>query len=123
VKSLTIRQLSPDTFSRWMDEQKVALKAFMESEVTPNVLIAYGKATFKSGRALHLEIQSKLERNDERVRASQKVFNMPALFVQSECGGISIVNPNNIAVWQVVPGLKNSTSFAIPAELKSIQKS
>jgi len=39
-----------------------------------------------------------------------------------EFGGLHIVNPANIAVWQVVPGLKKPADSALQAELKSVER-
>lgn len=123
IKSLTLRQLSAEAFRHWLDRQKEAIKASMENDGKHNVLLAYGQAIFKSGRSLFFEMRSKLERIEDRVRASQKIFSMPALFVYGESTGLFIVNPKNIAVWKVVPGLKESGHFAIHGELTGIRKS
>lgn len=119
---LVLRELSPASFKASVEKQKQMIVAAMESSVDPNVLLGYGKATFKSGRTLHMEIRVQMERGDDRVKLSQKIFKMPAIFVYGEQSGLMLVNTSNIAIWQVVPGLKKSTFFAVPGELLSIQK-
>ena len=122
VAALTIRQLSLDAFKHWVTEQKDVITAVMEQEGPQNVVTTYGKATFKSGRTLYLQITAKVERIEDRIKASQKIFGMPALFVYGECSGVFIVNPANVAVWQVVPGLKRSGFFSLQGELVSVTK-
>jgi hypothetical protein len=120
-KSLEIRQLSAEAFRHWTSQNKESIKAYMEQEVDQNVLLTYGKATFKSGRSMFLEVRAKLNKTQDRVSAAQKIFKMPALFVNGELTGLFIVNPFNIATWQVVPGFKKSTPFSIPGELKEVK--
>jgi hypothetical protein len=122
MKTVTIRQLSPEAFKSWVTKNKAQLAAAMENQAPQNVLLAYGMASFKSGRSLQFEIRAKMERAEDRIKASQKIFNMPALFIYGEFAGLFLVNPKNIAVWQVVPGLKSSTFLAIPGELTGVQK-
>lgn len=122
-KGLALRQLSAESFRRWLTMQKEAIMAAMAQEAEQNVLLAYGQAIFKSGRSLYFEMRSKLERAEDRVRASQKIFSLPALFVHGETAGLLIVNPKNIAVWEVVPGLKKSSHFALVGELRGVRKS
>lgn len=117
ARTMTVRQLSADAFNQLIAESKNATAAVFESDSAQNVLTAYGKAIFRSGRALHVEIRARFDYADERLRASQRIFGMPAVFVSGETGGLFILNTKNIAVWQVVPGLKKSSFFSIPGEL------
>ena len=123
AKTLTIRQLSPEAFKKWLDKSKAAITAAMELDQQQNLLLAYGVATFKSGRSLHMEVRAKVERVEDRIKAAQKIFNMPALFIYGETAGLYLLNTKNISIWQVMPGLKKSTFFAVPGELTGIRKS
>jgi hypothetical protein len=123
AKTVTIRQLSAGAFKEWVAKNKVALTAAMELEQGKNVLLAYGMATFKSGRLLYMEVRAKIEGVAERIKWAQKVFGMPALFVYGETDGLYLLNTKNIATWQVVPGLKQSGFTAVAGELTGIRKS
>src|SRR5262245_43645285 len=70
AKSITIRQLSPEAFKDWINKQKDAIKASMKQDMAQNVLLAYGMATFRSGRSLHFEVRAKMERIDDRIKFS-----------------------------------------------------
>ena len=122
AKTMTIRQLSDAAFKSWLKVNKDVIQAAMEHEGAQNLLLAYGQAKFKSGRSLCFEIRAKMERIEDRVKMAQKLFDMPALFVYGETSGIMLLNTKNIAIWQVVPGLKKSTFFAVEGELTSIKK-
>lgn len=117
AKTMTLRQLSSETFKDRVTECKDALVASMESDTRANVLTAYGKAVFKSSRTMFFEIRAKFDMPEERIKAAQRVFEMPALFVYGELSGLYIVNTKNIAVWHVVPGLKKSAFFSVTGEL------
>lgn len=119
---IVLRELSPANFKAGVEKEKQMIVAAMESGVDQNVMLGFGKATFKSGRTLHMEIRVQMERGDDRVKQSQKIFKMPAIFVYGEQSGLMLINTSNVAIWQVVPGLKKSTFFAVPGELVSIQK-
>jgi hypothetical protein len=121
-KSTRIRQLSLEEFKNRVAQNQVALENSVDNDGHRNVLLAYGMATFRSGKTLCFEIQSKMERVEDRVKISQKLFNMPALFVYGEYVGVYLVNTKNIAVWQVVPGLKKSTFFALAGEMVGMQR-
>jgi hypothetical protein len=123
MRSLKIRQLSADLFRQRVSTQKGAILTLMESDrLQQNTLLAYGKATFTSGRILYAEIQTKMERMADRLDISQRIFSLPALFVEGELSGLLVVNPCNIAVWQVVPGLKKGGRFSLPAELTDVDR-
>lgn len=120
--SVTIRQLTPETFQQRLNTSMGAIKAFMEEDVKTDRILAYGMATFRSGRSMGIEIQAKSVRAEDRVTMAQKVFGLPALMVQGEQGKLYIVNTANIASWQVAPGLKKSSTLSVPAELKNHQR-
>jgi hypothetical protein len=117
-----VRQLSAEGFAQRVNVAKTALITAMENTARQNVLIAYGMATFQSGSTLYLEIQAMPGSASERTSTSLKLFSLPAIVASRDGGGALVINPANVQIWQVVPGLKKSAPFALSAELKSIQK-
>ncbi len=123
-RDITFYNLTPEVFQSRVSLQKNQIMTLIESGAKQDALLAFGKATFKSGRILHVEIAAqKMDVGSERTSEAQKIFSMPALILQGEFSGLHIVNPKNIAVWQVVPGLKKPAPYSLQAELMAIAKS
>lgn len=122
TQRMTVRQLSADMFKHHLDDKMEVVKAVAEGDLVQTLLTAYGMATFRSGRSMYFEVTAKLERGADRAEAAQKIFQMPAILIYGEGYGLYIVNPANIAVWQVVPGLKKSSFFSVKSELKSVNR-
>lgn len=116
------QQLSPQAFNRRVAEEKDRIAVQVGETPLQDTATAFGMATFRSGETLCLEIQAIPTPGDDRGSASVRIFQSPAIVVLRERGGILIVNPKNIVIWQVVPGLKKSAFFSIRAELKSVKR-
>lgn len=115
-----MKQLSTETFNKRVAQEKANFASAMDDIRQQHALTAFGMATFRSGESFCVEIQAGASPGDDRGTASVRIFQLPAVIVQREQGGIVIVNPKNIVVWQIVPGLKKSAFFSIPAEFKAI---
>ena len=117
-----LKQLSVESFNRRVAEEKESIIAAMGDSKQVGAINALGMATFRSGETLCVEVHMAASPGDDRGTASIKLFQAPALVVQREQGGISIVNTKNIAVWQVVPGLTKATHFSVPGELRELKR-
>lgn len=116
-----VRQLSPATFKKRVTDCAMQLARVQEMDKPPSLLLAFGMATFRSGETLYIEYEAAMSRGEDRAPVSLKIFSLPALFVEKEDGGLLLMNPANIVIWQVVPGLKKSGIFSVPGELKQIR--
>ncbi|MBX7244437.1 MAG: hypothetical protein K1X53_03005 [Candidatus Sumerlaeaceae bacterium] len=117
-----VRQLTRETFAERVSVEKNSLMTAMEITERRNVFLGFATVTFLSGFSLYLELQSVVGTASERVASSMKLFSQVAVFVNAADGGMLIINPANIQIWQVVPGLQKSTPFTVKAELKSIER-
>lgn len=113
-----LRSMTPAEFNEKVRTHDGTLLAPKEETSDPNLMIAYGMAEFKSGSALHLKLQTTVDRITRKM-AALKVFEVPALVAKSDEGTTLVINPANIAVWQVVPGMEQSAYNMLRAELKS----